>query len=84
MGGNRWSQSFLPVFDLRGYPGRILLTHGLFVFSSWGGPVTLVGLVPRPRAGLSVVAVLPRVAFWLSAGSAVVRPLIPLVASAVW
>ena len=64
-----------------GYPRGFLSFHDLGILSSWGGPVTLVRLVSRPRPDLSVVAVLPRAVVWLSEGSTVVRPPIPLVAS---
>ena len=76
--------SFLPVFDLSGYPGRILLTHGLFDFSSWGGFGVQMLLVSRHRSGLPEVAVLPRIVVWFSEKPIEVRLFIPSVAFDVW
>ena len=74
----------LPLIESVGYLGCFLSFRNLGIFSSWGGPVTLVCLVSGPRFGLAVVVVLPRYVVWLSESSVVGRPQIPLVVSAVW
>ena len=67
----------LPLIDFVGYLRGFLLFRDLAAFSSYGGPVTLVRLVSRPRFGLSLVAVLPRVVVWFAEGFAAVRLPIP-------
>ena len=67
----------LPLIDSVGYHVGFLSFRDLGVFSYWGGPVTLVRLVSRPRFGLSVVVVLPRVVVWFAEGFAAVRLPIP-------
>ena len=41
----------LPLIDFVGYLRGFLLFRDLAAFSSYGGPVTLVRLVSRPRFG---------------------------------
>ena len=72
------------MFDPCGYLGTILLTHGLFVFSSLGGLGVQMLLVSQRWSGLPKVAVLPRTVVWLAEGSAKVRISIPSVAFDVW